>query len=146
MYIEISSAFGPNKFQNFCNLIGDSTHLMVLEVVPDLNTHVEYFSYFIANHIYPVHWINDETGCESPIGHENFQSILSWVKAQCLEVVEMLILELDHRFPQLELMTTVGIVFPEHWLRSDCHDQFSFHLSILKSHFCQSKSTKDNII
>lgn len=38
--------------------------------------------------------------------------VISQVKAQCVDAIESLIVELDVRFPDVEFLMALGIVFP----------------------------------
>jgi hypothetical protein len=61
--------------------------------------------------------------------------MIASVKGQCCDAVEMLIVELDKRFPNSELMNSLAIVFPQFWLQSNCDDMFSLHMKTLRSYF-----------
>jgi len=57
------------------------------------------------------------------------------VKGQCRDAAEMLSLELDSRFPEVELMNALGVVFPQYWMQANCEDLFALHVKTLKAHF-----------
>jgi len=58
-------------------------------------------------------------------------SIISFMKVQCREAVDMLILELDVRFPKVELINALGTIFIQYRLQSNCNDLFALHVKTL---------------
>ena len=46
------------------------------------------------------------------MSRSDFDTAVTLVKGQCRDVVEVLIGELEHRFPDSELMNALSIVFP----------------------------------
>ena len=79
----------------------------------------------------------------------NFDGVIALVKGQCQDACEVLIAELDKRFPDSKLMNALAIVFPQFWLQSNCDDLFLSHMKTLGSHFCVAmhinRSTKDKL-
>ena len=69
-----------------------------------------------------------------------FDNILSSIKGQCCDAVEMLIAELGKRFPDHELMNALGIVFPQYWLQHNCDELFPLHMKTLQQYFCMTRS------
>ena len=65
----------------------------------------------------------------------NFDGVVASVKGQCCDIAEMLIGELDKRFPDSELMNSLAIEFPHFWLQSNCDDLFVLHMKTLNGHF-----------
>ena len=69
------------------------------------------------------------------------------MKGQCKDAAEMLTLELDVRFPEVELMNALGVVFPQYWLQPNCEELFPMHVKTLRGHYSMHRTvnfgTKD---
>lgn len=89
----------------------------------------------IAGHTYPAHSICGVNGKKMLVTREDLAAVVSSVKGQCKDAAEMLSLELDVRFPHVDLMSALGIVFPQYWLQVNCEDLFPLHVATLKSQF-----------
>lgn len=70
-----------------------------------------------------------------PVSRDDFEALVTSVKGQCRDAAEMLSLELDARFPEVELMNALGVVFPQYWLQANCEDLFPMHIKTLRAHF-----------
>jgi len=53
--------------------------------------------------------------------------------------MNMLINELERHFPNFELMSVMGIVFPRFWIHLNVNSSFSLHLGVIKKHSCETK-------
>jgi len=74
--------------------------------------------------------------CEQlPVTRADLEAFVTSVKGQCRDAAEMLSTELDARFPEVELMNALGVVFPQYWLQSNCDDLLSMHVKTLRAHF-----------
>jgi hypothetical protein len=51
-----------------------------------------------------------------PVSQQDFEAVVTSVKGQCKDAVEMLTFELDMRFREVELMNALGVVFLSYWL------------------------------
>ena len=101
----------------------------------DLNTGVKMLAFRITGHSHAAHSICAVTGKKLPMTRVDFASVVSSMKGQCRDAAEMFVLELDVRFPEVELMNSLGIVFPQYWIQPNCDDLFSLHMKTLRSHF-----------
>ena len=119
----------------FHDILNDQTYSMSLEWVTDLNTGVEMLTFRIAGHNHAAHSIYTVSGKKLLVTRADFASVVSSVKAQCRDAAEMLVLELDVRFSEVELMNSLGIVFPQYWIQPNCDGLFSLHVKMLRSHF-----------
>ena len=119
----------------FHDILNDQTYSISQEWVTDLNTSVETLAFRIADHSHAAHSICTVSGKKLPVTRADLASAVSSVKAQCRDAVEMLVLELDIRFSEVELMNSLGIVFPQYWIQPNCDEFFSFHVKTLRSHF-----------
>jgi hypothetical protein len=61
--------------------------------------------------------------------------MLAHVKQCCLNYAKSLIYELQHRFPNHELMLALGVIYPNFWVDHtfDDEDVFHQHLTITKA-------------
>jgi hypothetical protein len=56
------------------------------------------------------------SGLSKSVSREEFNAAFSAVKGQCKAAAELLISQLEKRFPNSEIMEALGIVFPQYWL------------------------------
>jgi hypothetical protein len=70
----------------------------------------------IGNHSYSAHSLCPLTGKKLPVLRSDFDIVVTSMKGQCQDAAEVLIAELDRRFPDSELMNALSIVFPQYWL------------------------------
>ena len=61
-----------------------------------------------------------------------------WLSA---EAAKQLVHELSCRFPAHHLMEALGLVYPQYWLTEDCKENFDKHMVVIKSHYCEPKTT-----
>lgn len=61
------------------------------------------------------------------------------MKVQCADAAKHLITELDVRFPQVDLMMGLGVVFAQYWVRPDLEENFTTHIFVIKKHFATTK-------
>ena len=69
------------------------------------------------------------------MSHSNFDTTVTSVKSQCRDAAEVLIAELDCRFPHSELLNVLSIVYLQFWLHSTYDELFSLYMSTLRVHF-----------
>ena len=119
----------------FHDILNDQTYSISQEWVTDLNIGVEMLAFGIVGHNHAAHSICAVSGKKHPVTRADLASVVSSVKAQCRNAAKMLGLELDVRFPEVELMNLLGIVFPQYWIEPNCDDLFSLHVKTLHSHF-----------
>ena len=106
----------------FHDILNDQTYSISQEWVTDLNTGVKMLTFCIAGHSHVAHSICAMSGKKLPVTRADLASVVSSVKAYCRDAVEMLVFELDVRFPEVELMNSLGIVFPQYWIQPNCDD------------------------
>jgi hypothetical protein len=51
-------------------------------------------------------------------------------------MAEMLMHELNHRFPHNDVLSAFGILYPQYWLQQGAEAAFPRHLQVLKNQFC----------
>jgi hypothetical protein len=79
------------------------------------------------------------SGLSKSVSREEFNAAFSAVKGQCKAAAELLISQLEKRFPNSEIMEALGIVFPQYWLQEKCDELFPLHLQVIKAWFCNFK-------
>ena len=116
MYCDSYTSFQPIHFQLFSDVVANHSHMISQEWVTNLNDGSETLAYRINNHIYPAHLTDYVTEVRKYVGREEFDIVVSAVKGQCKAIAELLISQLEKRFPKSEIMEALGIVFPQYWL------------------------------
>jgi hypothetical protein len=53
-------------------------------------------------------------------------------------MAEMVMRELDSRFPHSDILCAFGILYPQYWVQEGVEEAFPKHLDVLKAHFCES--------
>jgi hypothetical protein len=106
----------------------------------DLNNGAETLGFCIHGHMYNAHMIDPILGEKKPVSMEDFATVVSFVKGQCIAAADLFISQLDRRFPNCDIMEALGIVFPQYWLQDKCDDLFLIHLQIIKDWFCGVRS------
>jgi len=90
--------------------------------------------------MYAVYKLCNETGSKLAVSRSDFEEVVASVKGQCRDVAELLIAELDQRFPDSDLMNAFSIVFPQFWLQANCDELFPMYLKTIRNHFCVPRS------
>jgi len=119
----------------FYDVVHDQSYCISQEWVTNLNTGGKTLAFRITGHTYPAHYLCPASGKKLPVTKPDLAAVISSVKGQCQDAAEMLTLELDNRFPEVELMSALGIVFPQYWLQPNADELFLLHIATLKSHF-----------
>ena len=135
MYCDDDTAWQKQHFEMLHDIIDDHSFCISQEWVTDLNIGVETLSFRIGGHTYAAHSICAVTGKKLQVTKEQFVVVTNSVKAQCRDAAEMLSRELDFRFPEVELMNSLAVVFPQYWLQPNCDDLFPLHVKTLRAHF-----------
>jgi hypothetical protein len=140
MYTNSSTSFQPLHFQSFYDVVNDHSHTISHEWVTDLNNGNETLGFRIHGHTYPAHMVCAVSGQHLLVSRSDLKSVVSAVKGQCSAAAEMLISQLDRRFPNCDIMEALGVVFPQYWLQEGCDDLFPSHLAVIREWFCDMKS------
>jgi hypothetical protein len=132
MYCDSSSSFQPRHFQLFHDVVTDHSHTISHEWVTDLNNGAESLGFRINGHTYPAHMVDSLSRQQLSVSREDLVTVVASVKDQCAAATEMLISQLDKRFPHCDIMEALGVVFPQYWLQDNCDDLFVIHLQVIK--------------
>ena len=81
-------------------------------MVTNLNKGAKNLAFQIYGHTYLVHSLCPAFGKKVLVSRTNFNEVVASMKGQCRDAIEMLIGELDKRFPNSNLMNSLAIVFP----------------------------------
>lgn len=95
----------------------------------------------MGNHTYPTHFYKGKSRVKKPANQEAFKKCIKAMKGQCTNAVECMIIELEKRFPNHDLMNTLGIVFPKFLLQENADIDFPMHYALIKRHFGDLKCT-----
>jgi hypothetical protein len=63
---------------------------------------------------------------------EEFLTMVSTVKAQCMAASKLLISKLVKRFLNYEIMEALGVIFLQYWLQDKSDKSFLVHLQVTK--------------
>jgi hypothetical protein len=55
-------------------------------------------------------------------------------------MAEMLMQELENRFPSSDILSAFGILYPQYWLQDDAEEAYPKHLQVLKRQYCGTRS------
>jgi hypothetical protein len=135
MYVDPISSFQKLHFQHFCDIVEDHSYTITQEWVTDLNDGCESLAFRIGEHTYPAHSLCPLTRKKLLVSRSDFDIAVTSVKGQCRDAAEVLIGELDRRFPDSELMNALSIVFSQFWLQSTCDEFFALHMNTIRGHF-----------
>jgi len=58
------------------------------------------------------------------------------------EMAEMLMQELENRFPSSDILTAFGILYPQYWLQEGAEEAFPKHLQVLKRQYCGTREQR----
>jgi hypothetical protein len=135
MYVDSETSFQKAHFHMFCDVVEDHSYTISQEWVTDLNTGAESLAFRISGHTYPAHILCPTFGRKLSVSRADFDGVVASVKGQCRDAAELLIGELEKRFPVSDLMNSLAIVFPQFWLQSNSDELFGLHMKTLRGHF-----------
>jgi hypothetical protein len=55
-------------------------------------------------------------------------------------MAEILMQELENRFPSSDILSVFGILYPQYWLQDNAKEAFPKHLQVLKRQYCGTRS------
>jgi hypothetical protein len=140
MYCDSATSFQGLHFQLFTDVVNDHSYSISQEWVTNLNNGAESLGFRIHGHTYSAHMVDLVSGEKKSISREDFCALVSSVKGQCAAAAELLISQLERRFPDCDIMEALGVIFPQYWLQDTCDDLFPVHLQVLKDWLCGVRS------
>jgi hypothetical protein len=113
-FVDPATAFGTDRvFNDFHKIIEDRSDCVELKWLPDMETEEMFLNYNIkeANHnCYRV----AEDGRKVYISQVEFDLTIADVKRQATGAAMLMISELNTKFPDVDLINALGIVFPQY--------------------------------
>lgn len=137
-YLDPAMAFSGPAFQKWLDIVGDHTYLFKHEWTVDMNTGVEHLCLKIGEYRYEVHCLLGDT--RSPVNRVEFARTVTKVQSDCKHAAKLLVEELEDRFPNHDLLSALGVVFPQFWVQPDCQVNFAVHLNAIKAFYSEQKS------
>ncbi len=75
--------------------------------------------------IHVVHYVDPLINIHSLIICDDFEVDILTMKVQCIVAYDLLVIELECKFLDHELMTNVlGVIYPQYWLWLNCESTF----------------------
>jgi hypothetical protein len=136
-FVDEGTAFQGNCFQNFCNIIADSSEIIDFGWFPDLETHEDFLSMHVLDAKHMCYKVVE--GRTVPVNRELFDTTVEEVKQASKQAAMQLISELEERFPASDLVNAIGVVFPQYWMGPNCLELFPLHLDILKNYYFSAR-------
>jgi len=91
-----------------------------------------------------VHFVIALINEHSLIILEHFDQVIIVVKVHYIATCVLLVLELEWRFLDHELINVLGIIYPQYWLQLGCESTFVDHFALIKQHCCTTKKVSTN--
>jgi hypothetical protein len=76
-----------------------------------LNDETEHLVFHIIGQFQMVHCVDSLSGIHFVVTWEGFDQIITFVKVQCIIACDLLVIELERRFLDHELMNVLGIIY-----------------------------------
>jgi hypothetical protein len=124
MYSDPTTSFQPKNFLEFTNVANTSCRI-TQDWVINLNDGNEYLAFCIIGQSHMLHYIVNLTSEHSLVIWEGFDQAIKVVKVQYIITCDLLVLELERRFPNHKLMNVLGIIYPQYWLEPFSRDGFT---------------------
>jgi hypothetical protein len=88
--------------------------------------------YHINGHTYAINMVYSTMREKTCLRKEEFLTMVSTVKAQCMAASKLLISKLVKRFLNYEIMEALGVIFLQYWLQDKSDKSFLVHLQVTK--------------
>jgi len=112
MYCDNQFYFQGDIFRNFHALINFAHESISLQWITNLNKGIDHLAFkFVKQHVWATYV--DQIGAYGFVTRHVFEKVVAFVKQQCIELANQLIIELQYRFLYQNLMDTCGVVY---WL------------------------------
>jgi hypothetical protein len=91
----------------------------------DLNVGIEHLKFSIMEQSHMVHYVDPLVNIHSLIICEGFEVDILVMKGHCIVACDLLVIELECKFLDHELMMNViGVIYPQYWLQLNCESTF----------------------
>jgi hypothetical protein len=145
-YVDSENAYAADVFRRFKDICNDTSEVFTHEWRDDMNMGAQTLSMRVGGVTVVMHCRVHVGAQYVPMTRSKFLEIQASVKQQCSEAACQIILELDRRFPTVEVMDALGIVYPQYWLNESAAETFGQHLEVLKRSFGASKRVKEDFV
>jgi hypothetical protein len=142
LFVDPETAFTGRPFAEFQRLVDDKSTCVDFEWLIDMETHEEFLNYNVLDGKHNLYRILED-GREIPISRMEFNMVIIDVQAQALIAAKMMISELDHYFPDVDLINALGVVYPQYWVGPNCQDLFPLHMEVIAKFYCAEKRLSD---
>jgi hypothetical protein len=142
-YVDPDTAYSSDVFRKFKDIIADSSDVLSHEWRHDMNVGGETLSLRMGGITVVMHCHLNLRGEYVPVTHSRFEEIEQSVKRQCCEAAQKIISELERRFPAVDVMDALGVVYPQYWVSPTATETFPQHLEVLKRSFGHPKRVQD---
>jgi len=106
-----------------------------------------YLAFNIVSHNYGLHHLGGFNGAYVHVNMNDQFAMIKLVKAACSKTTTTLCVELFCRFPNVEIMSALGIVYPQYWLcEENATRNFFPHLDKVKVALCVGKKIKGGVV
>ncbi len=111
MYIDPTISFRPKFFLEFIDVVANTSQRITQDWVINLNDGIEHVAFHIIGQFHMVHYVDSLTSIHFAIIWEGFDQAITFVKVQCTVICDLLVIELERRFLDHELMNALGIIY-----------------------------------
>jgi hypothetical protein len=145
-YVDSDTAYSADVFRKFKDICNDTSEVFSHEWKDDMNMGAETLSMRVGGVTVVMQWRPNLGVQFAPVNRSTFVEIQESVKVQCCEAARQIISELEKRFPTVELMDALGVVYPQYWVSPSAVDTFLQHLDVLKRWFGVPKRVKEDFL
>ncbi len=139
MYNDFNTFFQLESFPKLINVVANTSCRINQDQVINLNDGIEHLSSHIMGQSHLIHYVNPLIGLHSRITRDGFEVVIKVVKAQCTTTFDLLVIELEQRFPNHELVNAFGVIYPQYQLQANCESTFAIHQNVIKQHYYTPK-------
>jgi hypothetical protein len=139
LFVDPTTAYTGRAFAEFQHLVDDKSTCVDFEWLPDIETHELFLNYNVMEAKHNCYRVLED-GREVPISKMEFNFVIMDVKAQAMAAAKMVIAELDHWFPDVDLINALGVVFPQYWQEANCHELFPLHMEVIAKFYSAQKT------
>jgi hypothetical protein len=145
-YVDSDTTYSADVFCKFKDISNDTSEVFSHEWKDDMNLGAQTLSMRVGGMTVLMQWRPNLGAQFIPVTCTTFVEIQESVKVQCAEAARQIISELEKRFPAVELMDALGVVYPQYWVSPTAVDTFLQHLDVLKRWFGMPKRLKRDFI
>jgi len=111
MYIDPTTSFWLENFPKFTDVVVSTYCRIIQDWMIHLNDETKHLVFHIIGQFQMVHCVDSLSGIHFVVTREGFDQIITFVKVQCIIACDLLVIELERRFLDHELMNVLGIIY-----------------------------------